>query len=541
MLIKEQNAIRKKWTNDKVTIALMYPNTYRTAMTSLGVQLLYFLFNGWDNFICERVFKPLDPNIPPYSLENSKTLKDFDIIAISCQFEFDYVEAMSLLTRAGINPDVRKRTKNDPLIIVGGPSATVNPFPVLFMPDIFFLGDFEPVADRFREALSQDTKNKRIEELLNIEGVIGINNNYDEKANWIGGKVTAVKIKDFSKAFYPIRQIIPENVSGTKNQPIFGKAFYLETDRGCNQRCNFCLVGHNRFPRTGRTLKQLMDIIDKAVEYNNFDKVVIYGSAVAQSGFMDKLLEYITSKDLKVSCSSFRADYITEDILKNLQKGGQKTLTLAPETGDEKLRLDLHKRMYDSEINDAVKIAWDMGFRNLKFYMIYGFPCEHEESTKKIVDFTKKIRQNYFPTGRISISANQFISKANTPLQFAPMISIKESNYIKKVLKKELFQIKNTTISFYQPEWAAIQKILSLGTADHFPLVLEIANKKNTIGNWKRAIKRLGSSFDIELAKHYKIDEQLPWDNIKHNLSKLTIISAFKKYTERRGCKSELL
>ncbi|MCK5347622.1 MAG: radical SAM protein, partial [Candidatus Heimdallarchaeota archaeon] len=108
MQIKEQNAIKRNWTSEKIKVGLVYPNTYRVAMTSLGVQLLYFLFNSWENFICERIFKPLDRRIAPYSLENQKQLKDFDILAISCQFEHDYLQAIELLLRGGIDPDSRK-------------------------------------------------------------------------------------------------------------------------------------------------------------------------------------------------------------------------------------------------------------------------------------------------------------------------------------------------------------------------------------------------------------------------------------------------
>ena len=102
MLIKEQNAIKKEWYPEIIKIGLIYPNTYRVAMTSLGVQLLYFLFNEHDSFLCERVFKPLDSKIPPYSLESQKKISDFDILAISCQFEHDYLAAIELLHRGGM-------------------------------------------------------------------------------------------------------------------------------------------------------------------------------------------------------------------------------------------------------------------------------------------------------------------------------------------------------------------------------------------------------------------------------------------------------
>ncbi len=535
MLVREQNAIKKEWNEEKIKIGLIYPQTYRVAMTSLAIQLLYFLFNSWDNFICERIFKPLNPTQTPYSLESQKNMKDFDIIAISCQFEFDYIYAIEILQKAGIEPDVRKRKESDPLIMIGGPSVTVNPFPILFVPDIFFLGDFEPVERLFRNALSEKSKRLRIESLLDIPGVIGYNHSYDKNGKWIGQKARSVKIKDFSNTFYPIKQIIPENVQGTKNEPIFGKAYYLETDRGCNQRCNFCMVGHCRFPRVGRTLEKLTEIIDLASEQNDFDKVIIYGSAVAQSGNLDKLLEHIVNLGYEVSCSSFRADYITEELLTILKNGGQRTLTLAPETGDEELRLDINKIMYDEDIFNAVDIAWKTGFRQLKLYMIYGFPFEDEIVEQRNIDFVKNIRKKYFPTGKISVSINQFISKANTPFQFAPMLTIKDSKMKQQKYKKEIYQIKNTTPGFYEPEWAAIQKILSLRDQTYFPFLLEIAQLKNTIGNWKRLLKKNNNSFDKELLWHPEIKDELPWDNIIHNLSKKTVVAAYLKYMDKRA------
>lgn len=530
MLIKEQNAIQKKWSSDRTSIGLMYPNTYRVAMTSLGMQLLYFLFNSWENFVCERIFKPLDSKVLPYSLESQRKLSDFDILAISCQFEHDYLEAMSLLHRGGINPDVRKRDEHAPLILIGGPSPTSNPFPVLFAPDVFFLGDIEPVADKIRLALENETKKEKIEALSDIPGCMVFDYHYNEAGEWVGEKVQSVRTKELSDSFYPIKQIIPENVKGTKNEPIFGKAYYLETDRGCSERCLFCFVGHCRFPRRGRSLERLTDIIEQASQVNDFEKVVLYGSAVAQSGILDKLIEFIVSKGYEVSCSSFRADYLTEDLLLNLRKGKQRTLSLAPETGDENQRFAINKRMSDETIYSALKLAWDVGFRRLKLYMIYGFPLEKEVVKHNSFEFVKKIREKHFPTGRISISMNQFITKANTPFQFVPMLGISDSKNQQKWYRSNLYQLKNIEVSFYLSEWAIIQRILSLNDHNYFPMINQVSLMGNKIGNWKRVLKNHGSSLDNEASKRYDIDTVLPWDNITQPLTKKFLIKSYQKY-----------
>ena len=532
MQIKEQNSIRKTWTSGKVKIGLLYPNTYRVAMTSLGVQLLYFLFNDWENIICERIFKPLNQNIEPYSLENQKKLSDFDIIAISCQFEHDYIQAIDLLIRSGIDPDVRKRKEEDPLIICGGPSITANPFPVLFLADALFLGDIEPISERMIEAFLQHTKHERIDALASISGVISFGDHYNEKGEWIGEHKQSVKLEDLSSGFYPIKQIIPEGVKGTKNEPIFGKAFYLETDRGCSERCMFCFVGHCRFPRAARSLDSLIEIVDKASEVNEFDKIVLYGSAIAQSDSLEDLVEYIISKDYEISCSSIRSDYLTEGVLKALKKGKQRTLALAPETGYEALRKALNKHMTDESIFSSLRLAWEMGFRQLKLYMIYGFPLEPPQTKEITENFISEIRKKYFLTGRISISMNQFITKAQTPLQFAPMITVKESKDVQKWYKKHLYQIKNVQLSLYSPEWSIIQRILSLRGQNYFSIIRTIAETGNTIGNWKKILKMYNGDLDQEALWTYSTSDSLPWDKITLEPQKKMLISAFKRYNQ---------
>ncbi|MHA1952988.1 MAG: B12-binding domain-containing radical SAM protein [Candidatus Heimdallarchaeaceae archaeon] len=536
MLIKEQNAIKKDWSPDKIKIGLIYPNTYRVAMTSLGVQLLYFLFNKHDSFLCERIFKPLDRIIPPYSLESQRKISDFDILAISCQFEHDYLSAIELLHRGGINADVRKRTENNPLIIMGGPSPTANPFPVLFLPDIFFLGDIEPVYTELFQAFENKSKKKILEAIVSVNGIMGFESHYNEEGEWIGEKIESVKIKNISDSSYPIKQIIPENVKGTKNEPIFGKAFYLETDRGCSERCLFCFTGHCRFPRAARSFESLTKIIDKSEEVNKFEKVVIYGSAVAQSGKLDELIEYIVSKGYEVSCSSIRADYLTEELITALQKGKQRTIALAPETGDETLRFALNKKMSDETIYSAAKLAWDKGFRQLKMYMIYGFPCENEEVKQKTYNFVKSLKEQYFPTGKISLSMNQFITKAHTPLQFSRMDSINESKDKQKWYKKNIYQLKNVDLSLYDPNWSIVQRILSMRNQTYFSIIHKIGQVGNTIGNWKKALKNENKSFVDEAIWRYKEDENLPWDKIIHKLDKRFLITAYEKYCDAMNC-----
>ncbi|MHA1687361.1 MAG: B12-binding domain-containing radical SAM protein [Candidatus Heimdallarchaeaceae archaeon] len=532
MLIKEKNAIKKEWNGDKVRIALLYPITYRTAMTSLGMHLLYFLFNSWENVLCERVFKPIGEGVIPYSLESQKPLRSFDIIAISLQFEADYIEAIKMVDASGISPDVRKRKIEDPLIIAGGPSITANPFPILFFADAYFIGDLEPVADSFRLAISLNSKKDRLAALADVQGMMVYGYHYDCKGNWLDGIIKGVKIRNFTKSFYPIRQIIPQNVAGTKNEPVFGNAYYLEISRGCSERCNFCLIGNCRFPRTDRTTNELISIVEQAQEVNDFDRVVLYGSSIDPHINIEDLLDYIVSNGFEVSLPSIRADTVTERLLKLLRKGKQRVITFAPETGDENLRFAIHKQMDDQTIFEASHLAWESGFRNLKLYMMYGFPQEKQETYNNTISFIKKIRMDYFPSGKISVSMNQMITKASTPFQFAPMMPLKASKEKQKLYRHDIFSMKGMGISFLTPEWCAIQRILSLRGHSYFDIILKVPKIGNTVGSWKKILKSNQISLQEELTWNYEVDDELPWDNLSHFLQKKHFIKAYEKYCQ---------
>ena len=54
-LSSEKGAVIKRWGR-KVTVALIYPNTYFVGMSNLGYQQVYHLLNQRDDTLCERVF-----------------------------------------------------------------------------------------------------------------------------------------------------------------------------------------------------------------------------------------------------------------------------------------------------------------------------------------------------------------------------------------------------------------------------------------------------------------------------------------------------
>lgn len=95
-----------------------------------------------------------------------------------------------------------------------------------------------------------------------------------------------------------------------------------------------------------------------------------------------------------LSFSSLRVDSLTPLLADPVFASGQKTITLAPEAGSERMRRVVRKGFTEAEILGAAEILADRGVNNLRLYFIIGLPCENLEDVQAIVDLTKKIRHH---------------------------------------------------------------------------------------------------------------------------------------------------
>ena len=137
LLAAEQGTVRKDW-GGRVSIALVYPNTYPVGMSNLGFQTIYRHLNALPDVVCERVFLPEPADLdemrrtstPPLSLESQRPLTDFQLIGFSVTYEGDYVNVLRLLAMAGIPLRAAERRPHDPLVLMGGVCAFSNPEPV---------------------------------------------------------------------------------------------------------------------------------------------------------------------------------------------------------------------------------------------------------------------------------------------------------------------------------------------------------------------------------------------------------------------------
>src|SRR4029453_294382 len=112
ILSREVGYVRKPHAN-RLRVALIFPNTYFVGMSNPGFQTIYRLFNDQPDIVCERAFLPpkqelaalRDARSPIVTIQSATPVSEFDVIAFSVSFEWDYTNVLTMLRLAG--PPVR--------------------------------------------------------------------------------------------------------------------------------------------------------------------------------------------------------------------------------------------------------------------------------------------------------------------------------------------------------------------------------------------------------------------------------------------------
>src|SRR3954466_9598297 len=175
-LAKEVGYIKKPH-GDRLRVALVFPNTYWVGMSNLGFQTVYRLFNAESDIVCERFFLPPKQELaalsaakaPLLTLESQTPVGDFDIVAFSVSFEWDYVNVLTLLRLAGIPSYASERSTQHPLIVIGGAVTFVNPEPLAPFADVIAAGEGEVLIPGLERAFAASSDRRELLHALSHE------------------------------------------------------------------------------------------------------------------------------------------------------------------------------------------------------------------------------------------------------------------------------------------------------------------------------------------------------------------------------------
>lgn len=527
-MILEKNIINKNPLKVDIRFALTYPNIYRTAMSSLGYQIIYNFINDREDSFAERV---IYPNIR--SNETNSPLRDFDIISFSLQYEQDYFNVLELLKLEGIPLKREDRSENDPLIIAGGPCASSNPLPLSDYIDIFVVGEGELVLNEFLD-LYKSLKLDNLSIKDNLNKFLDIKGLYISEFN----NPTQIAILDDMDSAYHITYPIATETDEDEFDPVFSNSILLNVSRGCTRGCRFCMSSYFYRPLRETSIEKLLDVAKTARSQTGLNKVSLIGAAVADYSKLDQLINGLENEGFQISTPSMRIESITHNSLVSLKKSGLKTLTIAPES-IYNLRKSINKDISDEVIFNVIEDAISLGL-NLKLYFLIGLPTETDEDIKELATFIKNIDSMKYnidsnlknhenidskikdidsktssKKAKVSIkfSVNPVIPKAHTPLQWETY-DIKSIKSKIKYLKKEL---KNINIKFDSAKLGLIQYILSCGDKEVGYLIEESLNRKISMKEWK------------EYIPDYEIGDSLPWDVIDVSVTKEFLLEEYEK------------
>jgi len=465
---EEGHVFRKKYF--RYRIALVFPNTYRVGMSNLGFQLVHFLLNLQEDIFCERVFLPEDRDADIVSVETRTPLSEFDLILLSVQTEFDYLNVLDILNRAGL--DLLRWERKKP-VLAGGIAVSYNPAVLSPFIDGFFLGEAETgVLDYLIKALPLlNDKNAFLEFIAKHPNIYVPS--LDERGTKEVGRIDSLESETHTHIF--------------TDDTVFGDMFLLELVRGCEARCRFCIAGYFVKPFRPKPVELVKEALEWGIKFRK--RVGLIGADVSNYPWMDELFSLLKFYNMEASFSSLRPKLDDEILLRIIKESGQKTVTIAPETGSDRLRFLINK-VHDNEeyIEFSKKLVKDAGVRSLKLYFLIGLPEESEEDIKAITDLLNEI-SSISGLVEINASINHVVPKPFTPFQNYDIGSLADVKKRIKILEgfiKRSGLKRRVRFQIEKPENTFIEYLLSIGNEDVGFIVREVYER---YGNIKKLLK----------------------------------------------------
>jgi radical SAM superfamily enzyme YgiQ (UPF0313 family) len=544
LLAQEQGTVLRDW-GGRVSIALVYPNTYPVGMSNLGFQTIYRHLNALPDVVCERVFLPEPADLeemrrtstPPLSLESQRPLSDFQLVGFSVTYEGDYINVLRLLEMAAIPLRAAARRPHDPLVLMGGVCAFSNPEPIAPFMDFIVVGEGEELVGELMQAYREGYHDREtfLDALVTLEGVyVPDRHEVRYAAGDTVAEVTplrgapAVVVKRRLKQVDQFRTIAAVKTPNAE----YGHMALLEVGKGCGRGCRFCLEGQVYRPVRHRSVAALRDTIaDLAAQGEK--RIGLVGACVSDYPWIGELLRVVEENGMELSISSLRADSLTDDLVASLARGGHRTLTMAPEAGTERLRRAIRKAITDEQIFAACGLVRARGIPNLKCYFMIGQPTETAEDVAAIPDLARRMLERLRvldpagkPFGKLTLSISSFVPKPWTPFQWASFDGVESLAAKLETIKRGVRTFSNVRVLHENPKEAALQALLARGdrrVADF----LEIAAHLD--GDWRRALRDWPGDAAFYTTRERAVDERMPWDHFDVGVRRAGLVREWER------------
>ncbi len=557
----EWNSIHKKGKGF-LKFCLCFPDIYEIGMSNLGMQILYNIINSRDDVFCERVYAPdvdlerflLQKDIPLFSIETKKPLREFDILGFSIPCELSYTNILNILTLGQIPLYSEEREKGFPLVIAGG-FAVCNPEPLADFIDAFVLGEGEEVIEEIIDEISKtgykrgDRKKEILMHLSRIPGVYipsFYKTNY--KRNGIFKEIVSdrenvpkkisKRVVNLEKAPFPVRPLVPL-------MDIVHNRLTLEIQRGCTRGCRFCQAGMILRPRRERSKTKLMQITEECLKNTGFKDISLLSLSTSDYSQILDLVDSMQNKykDEKISISlpSLRSDCFFPVLAGHLTRNKKTGLTFAPEAGSQRLRDVINKGITEEEIFSSIHSAVQNGWRTIKLYFMVGLPFERDEDIEAINLLVKKIK-NKHSSLNLNFTVSFFVPKPHTPFQWVAQEGMEElirkKAYLKKVLPGQV-RTQQVESSFLEGVFARGDRNLGRVIKEAYfkGCRLDLWTEHFKFGLWQEAFEKEGIDPESYNQRVRGSKEVFCWDHLDFGVEKEFLWKEYKKAKEGKTTK----
>ncbi len=497
---------------------LAFPSTYSVGITSLGYQVVWATLAQRADVDVRRLFT--DQGDPPHGGSRGRG-PGLDLFGLSLSWELDGPVLLELLERQRIPLWASERGDGDPIVFGGGPVLTANPEPLAPFFDVVLLGDGELLLPDFLDALQKHRSAPRAERLRRLAQVPGV---------YVPGLYAPrYSAEGDLLAVEPIEPGIPATVAKqtwrgntlSHSTVITPEAAWpsihmVEVVRSCPELCRFCLASYLTLPfRTPSLDDGLIPAVEKGLAATQ--RLGLLGASVTQHPQFSDLLTWLDQDRLegtRVSVSSVRAATVTPQLGRILAKRGSKSLTIAIESGSERMREVVNKKLSREEIFAAARYAKEGGLTGLKLYGMVGLPTEQEadvEATAALVLELKKAT----PGLRLSLGVSSFVPKAHTPFQWEGVRPEAEQRL--KLLAKRL-KPKGIELRPESYGWSVIQALISRSDRRLAPVIAAARGSHESLGGWKKAYRAVlaGDNQSSPTAPGYPLPLPPAWEQVIH-------------------------
>jgi radical SAM superfamily enzyme YgiQ (UPF0313 family) len=497
-----------------------FPNEYTVGITSLGYQIVWATLASRTDVQVSRLFTDIHEPLP---------LRP-ELVGFSFSWELDYVNILSLLERLEIPVRAMARSDDHPLVFGGGSVLTANPEPLADFFDVILLGDGETLLEDFINAFQQVRHADRSTQLRHLAQVPGIYvpSLYAVTYESTEGNISAIEAIAGIPAQVQ-RQTYRSNILSASTvvteKAAWESIFMVEVVRSCPEMCRFCLASYLTLPFRVASLEgSLIPAIARGLKVTN--RLGLLGASVTQHPEFETLLDHLNQPqydDVRLSLASVRTNTVTEKLAQTLVKHQSRSITIAVESGSDRLRQIVNKKLTNDEITQAAINTKAGGLSALKLYGMVGIPGEEWDDLEQTVIMMRNLKKAA-PGLRLTLGCSTFVPKAHTPFQWFGVSPEAEKRL--KFLQK---QLRPQGIDF-RPEsynWSVIQALISRGDRRLSHLLEQVRHYGDTLGSYRRAFKELrGTLPELDFYVHadWSTDQILPWSHLQGTLPQATLV-----------------